>query len=231
MSDLAEVYSSKAENYERMIAREDYQGNILQALEQIRPAEGLDVIDTGAGTGRLVCMLAPRARSIQAFDVSESMLEVAASRLGASGLDNWKVKVGDHRSLPVADGSADLVVSGWSVVYMVVWNQETWQVELGKALAELQRVLRPGGTLIILETMGTGFESPNPPPDLLDYFKYLDEAGFSSTWIRTDYQFASLEEAKELTAFFFGEEMIGRVISTDPVILPECTGIWWIQKR
>jgi ubiquinone/menaquinone biosynthesis C-methylase UbiE len=230
MSDLAEVYNSKAEKYERLIAREDYQGHIFQALDQIRSVVGLDVIDSGAGTGRLVCMLAPLARSIQAFDVSESMLQVAASRLQASGLTNWTVKVGDHRSLPVPDESADVVVAGWSVVYTVVWHLENWQEELAKALAEFQRVLRPGGTLIILETMGTGYESPNPPADLLDYFQFLAKAGFTSTWIRTDYQFTSLEEAQELTAFFFGDEMIRRVQATGPVILPECTGVWWIQK-
>jgi ubiquinone/menaquinone biosynthesis C-methylase UbiE len=231
MSDLAEVYNSKAEKYERLIEREDYQGNILRALEQIRPMQDLDVIDTGAGTGRLACMLAPLAHSIQVFDVSESMLAVAASRLQASGLSNWSVQVADHRSLPAGDESVDVVVSGWSVVYTAIWNPERWQEELRKALTELERVLRPGGSLILLETMGTVYVSPNPPADLLDYFSSLEQAGFSSTWIRTDYQFGSLDEARELTSFFFGDEMIGRVISIDPVILPECTGIWWFQKN
>jgi hypothetical protein len=63
-----------------------------------------------------------------------------------------------------------------------------------------------------------------------NYLAFLeDEMGFSSTWIRTDYLFESLEEAKELTTFFFGEGMIENVVSTDPVILPECTGIWWLH--
>jgi hypothetical protein len=32
-----------------------------------------------------------------------------------------------------------------------------------------------------------------------------------------------------VTGFFFGEEMVENVTSTDPVILPECTGIWWLH--
>ena len=227
MTDYAEVYSSKAEKYERLVAREDYQHHIYAALNEIRDLRGLDILDSGCGTGRLAVMLAPAARSITACDLSPAMLDVAIQRFKAGGFQNWRAEVADHRSLPAADHSLDVVTSGWSVVYTVVWYPETWRQELGKALAELERVLRPGGTLIILETMGTGETSPNPPADLLEYFEYLKQAGFSSTWIRTDYKFASLEEAKDLSAFFFGEEMIKKLISTDPAILPECTGIWW----
>ena len=227
MTDFAEIYNSKADKYEQMVAREDFQNNILPALNRIREMKDLDVIDSGSGTGRLAYLLAPFARSVRAYDASAAMLAVATGRLKASGLHNWSTEVADHRSLPVEDHSADVIVSGWSVVYTVVWYPETWKQELLKALREFERVLRPGGTLIILETMGTGQETPNPPADLLDYFKYLDEAGFSSTWIRTDYKFDSLDEARDLTGFFFGAEMITRIISSDPVILPECTGIWW----
>lgn len=227
MTDYAEVYSSKAEKYERLVSREDYQHNIEAALLKIRDLHGLDILDSGAGTGRLAVMLAPLARTIQAYDVSSVMLDVASARLRASGLQNWRAGVADHRSLPAADHSVDVVTSGWSVVYAVVWYPDTWREELARALAELKRVLRPGGTLIILETLGTGEASPNPPADLLEYFKYLEQAGFSSTWIRTDYAFESIAEAKDLSSFFFGEEMIKKAISTDPPILPECTGIWW----
>ena len=69
MTDYAEVYSSKAEKYERLVSREDYQHNIEAALLKIRDLHGLDILDSGAGTGRLAVMLAPLARTIQAYDV------------------------------------------------------------------------------------------------------------------------------------------------------------------
>jgi len=213
--ELDKVYASQAENYERLVAREDYQGNIPAALER------------SCSTGRLVCMLAPKARSVRAYDISEHMLAVATGKLKQSGLSNWKTAVAEHRSLPALDGSADLVVTGWSLVYAAIWAKGDWRQELGQALGELKRVLRPGGTLIVLETIGTGTESPKPPADLLDYMGYLDEAGFQKTWIRTDYKFENDAEAKELTEFFFGPEMVTKLISSDPAILPECTGIWW----
>ncbi len=223
----AEVYQKHADRYEQLVSREDYEGNILAALRRIAPLEGCDIIDSGAGTGRLACLVAPFARSLCAFDSSAHMLEIAADRLQAGGFTHWRTAVADHRQLPTEDASADIVLAGWSVVYTVVW-EEDWRAELGKALAELSRVLRPGGKLIILETLGTGHETPTPPKVLLPYFAYLeDEAGFTRSWIRTDYRFASVEEARELSTFFFHEDMTDRLISLDPPILPECTGIWY----
>ena len=154
--DHARIYSENAVLYERLVAREDYQGRILEAIRQICPLDGLDVVELGAGTGRLTGMLAPEAKRITALDISSHMLEFAAAKLGRAGHQNCGFAVADHRALPVLDQAADLVISGWSIVYTVVWNRQTWQKELGRALAEMKRILCPGGTILILETLGTG---------------------------------------------------------------------------
>jgi len=227
--ELEEVYHEKSDKYERMVAREDWENNIPAPILGIRDLHGLDVIDTGAGTGRLACMFAPIARTMRAYDVAEEMLKVTRQKLAASGLSNWETAVADHRALPAADASADVILSGWSIVYTVVWEPENWRAELRKALVEMQRVLRPGGTLIILETNGTGYAAPTPPQDLLEYFQYLEADEFTYSWIRTDYKFESMEEGKDLTTFFFGDGIVEKFSSTDPAILPECTGIWWKQ--
>jgi ubiquinone/menaquinone biosynthesis C-methylase UbiE len=97
----------------------------------------------------------------------------------------------------VNDQSVDVAISGWSICYTAIDYEETWQRELSKALGEMKRVLRPGGTIIILETLGTGHETPTRSDEMKVYLDYLErEAGFSSTWIRTDYAFASLQEAR-----------------------------------
>ena len=229
MVDFQDIYFHHAEQYDLLVAREDYRHQILPALDRIRPLAGLDVVEMGAGTGRLTCLLAPRVDTLRAFDVSQPMLDVAAARLASLGLHNWTVEVADNRALPLPDGVADLVLAGWSFGHSVAWYEERWRAEIGRALAEMQRVLRPGGTAVILETLGTGRETPEPPTEgLADYYAWLEHAhGFSSTWIRTDYEFDSLAEAADLTGFFFGDDFARQVVEQQWIILPECTGLWW----
>ncbi len=230
MPNPEEIYAREAGRYDHLVAREDYQHHLLPALQQITRLEGKDVVESGAGTGRVTCLLAPLVKSIRAFDASSHMLSLAKANLETSGLRNWSIQAADHRRLPVGDQSADMVISGWSVCYLVDEPSPDWKQEVAKALAEMRRVLRPGGVAILVETQGTGFETPHPPDHLVDYFHFLAERGFTSTWIRTDYRFASLAEAVELVQFFFGEALAGQVRQAGEVILPECTGLWW-QKR
>ena len=227
MPTQEEIYKTEGDKYEALIAREDYQGNIMRALREITPLENQVVYDLGAGTGRLACMLAPHVSHVRAFDISEEMLRVCREKFSASGLTNWQVDVADHRQLPVEDGSADLVVSGWSVAYLAEWNPESARTELGKWLGEMKRILRPNSYIVLFESLGTGNESPIKLEHLKEYYPWLDEVGFQHKWIRTDYQFKSLEEAEYLARFFFGDALGDKVKENNWVTLPECTGVWW----
>ncbi|MFL5800511.1 MAG: class I SAM-dependent methyltransferase [Roseiflexaceae bacterium] len=232
MPDFQTIYAQHADQYDQLVAREDYQDNIIRALSQIRPLAGLDVVELGAGTGRLTMLLAPLARSIRVFDASQHMLDVAAEKLARAGLQNWELAVADNRALPVDDASADLAIAGWTFGHMTEWYPETWRDEIGKALGEMRRALRPGGTAIVLETLGTGRETPKPPVERLAvYYAMLEQDyRFAATWIRTDYRFASAAEAEALTSFFFGVAMPASVTEEGYAIVPECTGIWWLTR-
>ena len=227
MAEHPEIYRSQAEQYEALVSREDYQGQLLPALQKITSFNSKQVVEFGAGTGRLTTQVASFARSIQGFDISQHMLDVAGQKLTQSGLTNWHIQTADHRRVPAADHSADVILSGWSVCYVVVDHPQGWQAEIDKVLAEMNRVLIPGGKIILIETLGTGFEQPYPPDHLLDYYAYLESQGFERSWIRTDYCFETLEVARELTAFFFGDAMLEKIVSdARGITLPECTGIW-----
>ncbi|HNA89669.1 MAG TPA: class I SAM-dependent methyltransferase [Anaerolineales bacterium] len=229
MPTQEEIYKTEGDKYEALIAREDYQGNILKSLREITPLENRLVLDLGAGTGRLAGLLAPHVRHVRAFDVSEEMLRVCRDKFIASGRTNWQVDVADHRKLPVENQSADLVVSGWSVSYLAVWNPDTWREELESWLSEMKRVLRPNSFIVLFESLGTGNESPIRLDHLKGFYPWLDEVGFQNKWIRTDYKFVSLAEAEELSRFFFGDELGNKVVQNNWVILPECTGVWWLK--
>lgn len=230
MPDHKKVYKQEAIKYQNLVTREDYLENLLPAIREIVDPDNLDVIDLGSGTGRLACLLTHEARSVFAFDLSPHMIGVAASRLKDHGTGNWLAAASDHRAVPLEEASADLVISGWSFCYLVVWEEQNWERSLEAGLQEIVRLLRKDGKAIIIETLGTGVENPEAPEKLQEYYQYLESRGFRREWLRTDYQFQNREEAEELTQFFFGEEMLSKIKYGENPILAECTGIWWAAR-
>ncbi len=223
------IYRHQTDVYDRLVAREDYQGNLFAALNDIRCLDGLHVVEFGAGTGRLTRLLSVMVRQVFAFDIEYAMLAMAFDVLPTTGMTNWKLAQADNRRMPLANAIADLAIEGWSFGHVTDWYLTGWRRETEKMLSEMERIIKPGGTAILIETLGTGQRKPNPPSDALrrlyDYWR--DEHGFAFRWIRTDYQFASPAEANELMRSFFGSELSERVLHTGKVIVPECTGIWW----
>ncbi len=227
MPSEKEVYEKHAGEYEALVSHEDYQGNILKALQQICPLDGLEIVDIGAGTGRLACLLARHAGRVMAFDLSAHMLGIARDKLRAAGQGSWQIAAADHRRLPLTVASTDLIVSGWSVSYVTVWYPDRWREEAEAWLAEARRVLRKDGHIILFESLGTGHETPERLPHLENFYDWRDAMGFKNKWIRTDYRFESPEAAGEVAGFFFGDEMKQRILQRRMTILPECTGVWW----
>ena len=155
------------------------------------------------------------------------MLAFGKKLLAEGTPGRWSLNLANHLALPYPKDTADLAIAGWSFCYAAIDAGEDWQASLEKALEEVSRVLRPEGKLILIESLGTGFEQPNTPQVLVDYINYLEGHGFESTWIRTDYCFRTHEEAKDLTRFFFGEDPMPMWETEAGVIVPECTGLWW----
>jgi ubiquinone/menaquinone biosynthesis C-methylase UbiE len=229
MSDFRAMYFTHATQYDALIACADYQGNLCTALTAIRSFEQADIVEWGAGTGRLTLMAASAARSIFATDRSAAMLDRAAAKLRAFDRLRWHVAVADHQHVPVSNRSADLVLAGWTLPYLLSPYEQNGHANIARVMADMQRVLRPSGVMIIIDTLGTGFTMPQiVSPELGDYFAYLErEYGFQRTWVRTDYRFASVEEAVQQLEWFFGAELTDRVKAERWLIVPECTGIWW----
>ena len=229
--DLLQIYEKQPAKYDLLVSREDYEGNLLSTLREITPLPGMAVVEFGAGSGRVTRLLAPEVGTIAAFDSSRPMLGEAARRLAELGLSNWRLDAADHRRVPAPTGAADFAVSGWSICCLAVYSATNWENEVDAGLREMGRVTKHGGTIIIIETLGTGFREPRPPDPLIPYYARLAERGFRSRWIRTDYCFRNRAEAMDLTTFFFGD---GPVASLQDIengcVLPECTGIWWKLK-
>jgi ubiquinone/menaquinone biosynthesis C-methylase UbiE len=232
MPTFEEIYDQHADMYDRLVEREDVRGNLITAIGEAHPLSGAEVVEFGAGTGRVTRQLVPLVRHIRAFDASAHMLSVARRRLEETGFTNWALDVADNAALPVPDASVDLSVAGWTFGHQTEWNADRWQVEIGAGVDEMLRVLRPGGTAVVIETMGTGNRTPAPPnAQLAAYYAWLENTrGFAYKWIRTDYHFESVDEGIELFRFFFGDALAELVARENNVVISECTGVWWRKK-
>lgn len=113
------------------------------AVRLARPAGAL-ALDVGTGTGDLAIELARAdARSVVAVDFVEEMLPVARRKVGDAGVaSRIQLLNGDALRLPFADATFDCVVNGF-----VLRNV----ADLRVGLAEMARVLKPGGRLVCLE--------------------------------------------------------------------------------
>ena len=79
-----EVYGGHADQYERLILREDHTNNLPVAINKVRDIRDIDIIELGAGTGRLTRFLAKTARFVSASDLSYHMLGTAREVLELS---------------------------------------------------------------------------------------------------------------------------------------------------
>ena len=228
-TDFETIYRERAADYDRLVSAEDCDGNLLPAIERVIPLAGARVVEVGAGTGRITRLLVSRGSRVEGFDRSEAMLAVARRRVAEVSGSGWDLRCADARDLPVTSGSADLAIAGWVFGHLRSWDADEWRQAIGRGLDEMTRAVRPGGALIVLETLGTGSEAPHPPnTELAEYYAWLEQdRGFTRDALRTDYLFPDVETAAGVLAFFFGEAFADRIRSERWTRVPECTGLWW----
>jgi ubiquinone/menaquinone biosynthesis C-methylase UbiE len=100
------------------------------------------MVDIGTGTGRMIELIGGRAASALGIDRSPEMLRLARVKLAEAGLDHAELRQGDMYALPLADGSADLVI-----LHQVLHFAQ----HPAAAIAESARLLAPGGRLLIVD--------------------------------------------------------------------------------
>jgi ubiquinone/menaquinone biosynthesis C-methylase UbiE len=227
MDHYQEIYAFRSMQYHRMITVEDVDGNLLPAIERIAPIDDNNILDLGSGTGRLPLQFYNRAAHIVAFDLSAGMLgEQKTQQQKVDG--DWGLVQGDIQLLPFPNRWADLTTAGWTIGHFQGWYPKDAMERVSQVLMEMQRVTKPGGAMIILETMTTGSLTPAPPTEALGaYYSFLEEQwGFTRQVIRTDYQCRSVDDAASLLGFFFGPGLVEKIRHNRWARVPEWTGVW-----
>jgi len=137
-------------------------------------ARGKDLLEAGCGAGMGLPALADVARSVQAGDVDAGNLR--AARAACAGRVNIALRMFPAQELPFPNESFDLVLLFEAIYYIP---------DARRFLEETRRVLRPGGTLLIV-TVNPEWTGFNPSPLKTRYWSarellaLLQEAGFES---------------------------------------------------
>jgi SAM-dependent methyltransferase len=146
----------------------------------------LTVGDLGCGTGQLAETVAPHVHSVIAVDASDDMLTAARARLGK--LSNVDLRQGDLEALPIPAGELDAAVMSLVLHY---------SPDPARVLAEVARVLQPGGRVLIVDML------PH------EHGEYQHQMGH--VWLG----FSNRQTIRFLTAAGFGNVRV-RALPTDP---------------
>ena len=133
--------------------------------------------DLGTGTGGLAVLLAPFVEKVVGVDRSPEMLKAARDRVADS--PRVELRRGELEDLPISDGALDLAVASLVLHYVV---------DPPRVLAEVHRILRPGGRVLIVEMRahGRGAEYAEEMGHIWPGFEaprmgeWLEDAGFQA---------------------------------------------------
>ena len=163
---VKEIFSTISKKYERFNAVSSFGAYKLWLADVVKKAPitpESDVLDIAGGTGDVAFAIArgKHPKHIQCTDLVNDMLDVARAHYAEGAADGVPVdfEVVDAQSIPYADNSYDVITVAYGLRNMP---------QREKALSEMYRVLKPGGTLVCLE-----FSQPANPAWHAMYDFYL----------------------------------------------------------
>ena len=117
----------------------------LAAIVAGRP--GGRVLDLGCGGGHVSFTVAAHAEEVVAYDLSAGMLAAVRDEATARGLDGIRTEQGVAEAMPFDEADFDFVFTRFSAHH---WS------DIGAGLAEMRRVLKPGGLAVVIDTISPG---------------------------------------------------------------------------
>lgn len=187
-----------------------------QAVKLLKKHKSDDILDVATGTGDFAIALRKlEPKRIVGCDISEGMMSIGREKVQAKGLDQLiSFQRGDSENLPFESNSFDVITVAYGVR-----NFEN----IDQGLAEMNRVLRPGGILVVLE-----LSKPRvfPVKQIFNiYFKFILPI-IGKTFSKDHRAYTYLPESVE--SFPEGEEflqLLGKAGFTNTIWKPQTFGI------
>ncbi|MFC9971375.1 class I SAM-dependent methyltransferase [Spirillospora sp. NPDC127200] len=201
----------------------DPDGTLESAMRALRPWTGATVLDLGCGTGFHLPMFAREAARVVGVEPHAGL--AAAARRRVRDLQNVTVRVGAAQALPLPDSSVDVVHVRWAYFFGPGCEP---------GLAELDRVVRRGGTAFVIDndatrsTFGGWFRRGLPSYDPGAVERFWTRRGFQREPLMTRWAFQSREDLAAVLRIEFPEELAARFLSEHAGLeVDYAVNLWW----
>ena len=186
----------------------DPDGRLWSALRALAPWEGRDVLDLGCGSGFHLPLFATTARTVVGVEPHPDLVALARRRTRRSG--NVSVLQGVAQAIPMPDASVDVVHVRWAYFFGPGSDP---------GLAELDRVVRRGGTALVIDndatrsTFGGWFRRGYPEIDPSAVERFWSTRGWTRTPIDMGWRFSSRADLEAVTRIEFTPEVADAVLA------------------
>jgi ArsR family transcriptional regulator len=142
-TEMAAAYFSKiAPQWDQVRSLYVEESKVEEALIGLFDNDVESLLDIGTGTGQILKVFGSRVKRLEGVDLSREMLAVARVNLEKAGLKNCSVREADMYQLPYQAGSFQM-----AIINQVLHFAD----DPGRAIAEAERILSPGGCLLVCD--------------------------------------------------------------------------------
>ena len=186
----------------------DPDGRLWSAMTARADWSGRDVLDLGCGTGFHLPRFAATARTVVGVEPHPDLVALARRRTRA--LPTVSVLQGLAESLPLPDASVDVVHARWAYFFGPGCEP---------GLAELDRVVRRGGTAVVVDndptrsTFGRWFRRGYPEVDPVAVERFWSTRGWARTPVDLGWRFSSREDLESVVRIEFTREVADAVLA------------------
>ena len=188
----------------------DPEGLIEATMAGIHDWSGQRVLDLGCGSGFHLPRFALNASTVVGVEPREPLAALARRRIAALSLTNASVLEGAAQNLPLADDSVEMVHARWAYFFGPGCEP---------GLAEVGRVLRPGGTAFVIDndasrsTFGTWFRRAMPAYDPVAIERFWARQGWSRESLDIRWSFGSRADFESVVQIEFAEALAVQILA------------------
>lgn len=206
----------------------DPERKVLAALERIVPMAGKRIADVGTGIGHYPMLLARHTGRTYGIESDPVLLDVARQRAAAAHQPNLRIVEGGLDSLPLRDSAVDIVLCG------LIEPDDTSL----PGMAELLRVLRPGGRLIVIGYYGRDQVASLLEPEVVAHAFDATQRrtgwwlrhGFKIKVVHSRIDISDPEVAMELLPHLYGDRARAFLMGPHPTSLTLKLGLFHLAK-